>query len=114
MGGVLDSDLYKALRFRQKLNDFVNANEAYYFMFGYSTAQSKNGIPKELYEEWIFSFMKFIEKRLKDYFYPEKDGIRSVHFGEIINEHIYDSRKGVDLFYKILDEFVEELEKSIK
>lgn len=103
---AIDSYLYKLLRFWQRFeNGFNNVNEIYFFIYGYNSFMRQENVPKELFEDWIYDFFAFLSNRLRQMFYPLEEE-RNIHFGMVINEYINDDKKGVDLFYTLLDEFI--------
>lgn len=103
---ILNSHLYKLLRYWQRFeNGFNNVNEVYFLIYGYYTFMHNESLPKNLTETWIDDFFIYISTELKKSFYPDEE-LRNVHFGEIIQEFIPDEKKGVDLFYQILDKYI--------
>jgi len=103
---ILDSHLYKLLKYWQRFdNGFNNINEIYFFIYGYDSFMHQSGVEKLLHEEWISDFYIFISEELKDLFYPDEE-VKSAHFGIIINEYVKDKEKGIKLFYQILDNFM--------
>lgn len=111
MKDIHSSHLYQLLQFWRKFsNGFSNINEIYFFVYGYTCVFHSPNITNIVNEDWINDFFLFINQRLREKFYPDRE-LRSCHFGLIINEYFDDPIKGIEFFYNILDEFVNEYNK---
>jgi hypothetical protein len=102
-----DSWLYNNIKFFQRVNLFKNVSECYYLIFGYTLQYGMEGFPNSLRENWINDFHPFLWQRLKDMYYPEANYPLSADFATVIDMYVTDKQEGIDLFYKLLDEFVE-------
>ncbi len=102
-----DSWLYNNLKFFQRVNLFKTVKEGYYLIFGYTLLYGQKDFPQEFTETWIDAFHEFIRQRLKDMYYPEANYQLNTDFATVIEMYVADKQEGLNLFFKLLDEFVE-------
>jgi len=110
---IKSSRLIELLQYYRKFENFFrDAYDIYFYIYGYHQALENNYLSQENREDWVYNFLVFIRERLEEIYSPNEFRLWYNHFGEMIYQVEVDREKGVKLFYKLLDEFVESFEDN--
>lgn len=105
---ITRTKLYQILIYNKKFcNLYRDAFDIYFYISGYYDSLVNKSIPLEDQEEWMYDFFLFIRSKLEELYGAETFSLSYNHFGEMIVIAEPDPQKGLDLFYKLLNEFVE-------
>jgi len=101
------SRLYKHLLNNRRYENFYRDTfDIYFYINGFDKALINDTQTINENEKWVYDFLIFAREYLNQNFELENIPLWYNHIGEIIFKIEPDSKKGIDLFYKILDLFV--------